>query len=60
MYLWRTWKYVNTDNIEVLKLYKDGMDKGFKEENALALKEIDGRIDKSLLYVRPAILKEDE
>ena len=52
--------YVNTDNIEVLKLYKDGMDKGFKEENALALKEIDGRIDKSLLYVRPAILKEDE
>lgn len=52
--------YVNTDNIDVIKLYRGGIDDGFKEENALALKEIDGRIDKSLLYVRPAILKEDE
>ena len=52
--------YVNTDNIDVIKLYRDGIDNGFKEENALALKGIDGRIDKSLLYVRPAILKEDE
>ena len=52
--------YVNTDSTDVLSMYKEGIEKGFKKEFELALKEIDERIDKSLLYTRPAILKEDE
>ena len=52
--------YVDTDNVDVLKIYKEGIINGFTNASALALKEIDGRVDKSLLYERPAILKEDE
>ena len=52
--------YINTDDLDVLNLYKDACINGFNEKGALALKEIDGRVDKSLLYTRPAILKEDE
>lgn len=53
--------YVNTNNLDVLKIYKEGIDKNnFTEMNELALKKIDGRIDKSLIYIRPSILNKDE
>ena len=53
--------YVNTSNIDVLKIYYEGLSNSiFSIDNELALKNIDERIDKSLLYIRPSILNKDE
>lgn len=53
--------YVNTSNIDVLKIYYEGLSNSiFSIDNELALKNIDERIDKSLLYIRPSILNKNE
>ena len=49
--------FVNTNNTDVIKMYKEGSFTSIDEE---VLIDIDERVDKSLLYSNPSILNQNE
>ena len=52
--------FINSNDINVLNIYKEGIVKEFNQTLEENLKSIDERVDKSLMYIRPSILNKDE